>query len=312
MLARPPVALVVSEHEWSNLSFESVLGPSGYAVLRAYTGAQAMDRLQAVTPDVVFIDARLPDMDGVQLCRIVRQHQNVSLSTPILLVSSDHLTREQQLGALRAGAWELVRVPTDAEQLLMRLESYIAAKLEADRAREESLVDQNTGLYSMRGLLRRAREIASEAARHKRPLACIAVAPELDTDPESLEAAAGLAAAMADIFRATNRTSDAIGRLGPHEFVLLAPDTDEAGARRLAERLLEGFDLVQANSSGIASGAPALPPIRVRIGGYATSDFTGGLEPAELLTRATLALRQSQARSGRDSIHFYNNPSALN
>ena len=38
VLARPPVALVVSEHEWSTLSLESVLGPSGYAVLRAFNG----------------------------------------------------------------------------------------------------------------------------------------------------------------------------------------------------------------------------------------------------------------------------------
>lgn len=313
MLARPPVAFVVSEHEWSNLSFESVLGPSGYAVLRAYTGQQAIERLQAVTPDVVFIDARLPDMDGVQLCRAIRKHRNISLSTPILLISSDHLTREQQLGALRAGVWELVRLPTDAEQLLLRLETYLAAKHEADRAREESLVDHGTGLYSMRGLLRRAREIASEAARYQRPLACIVVAPEMDDDGAPSEFAANMAAAMAEVFRATNRTSDAVGRLGPQEFVLLAPETDEAGARRLAERLLEAFDLVQANAANLASGAPALPPIRVRMGGYAVQDFRSeSIEPTEMLTRATLALRRSQEGGGPDGIQFYGNSTILN
>ena len=56
-LARPPVALVVSEHEWSTLSLESVLGPNGYAVLRAYNGRQALERVQTVSPDVVFTDA---------------------------------------------------------------------------------------------------------------------------------------------------------------------------------------------------------------------------------------------------------------
>ncbi len=165
LLARPPVALVVSEHEWSTLSFESVLGPNGYAVIRVFNGRQALERVRSVAPDAVFIDSRLPDMDGVQLCRALKQQSTVSASAPIILISSEPITRPQQLGALRAGAWEFVRLPLDTEQLLLRLETYLRAKFEADRAREESLLDPSTGLYSMRGLLRRARVLSSDSHR---------------------------------------------------------------------------------------------------------------------------------------------------
>ena len=303
-LARPPVALVVSEHEWSTLSLESVLGPNGYAVLRAYNGRQALERVQTISPDVVFIDSRLPDMEGVQLCRALRQHANLSLSAPILLVTAEHVNRQHQLGALRAGAWEYVRLPTDAEELLLRLESYIKGKFEADRAREESLLDQSTGLYSTRGVLKRARELASEASRHGRPLACIVFAPEMVDDAIVADGdlAQALVQELVSVFRSGSRISDAIGRLGPRDFVLLAPETDNGGARRLAQRITDAIEAMNA------ARAPDTAPVRVRIGCYAVDDFReAAIEPVELLTRATLALRQ--AAGGGDGIHFYERPS---
>lgn len=304
-LARPPVALVVSEHEWSTLSLESVLGPNGYAVLRAYNGRQALERVQTISPDVVFIDSRLPDMEGVQLCRALRQHANLSLSAPILLVTAEHVNRQHQLGALRAGAWEYVRLPTDAEELLLRLESYIKGKFEADRAREESLLDQSTGLYSTRGVLKRARELTSEASRHGRALACIVMAPELTNDAVSDgDLAQALIQQLVEVFRSGSRVSDAIGRLGPREFVLLAPETDNGGARRLAQRITDAIDAMNAARD------PATAEVRVRIGCYAVDDFRDAeIEPVELLTRATLALRQSTG--GMDGIRFYERSSPL-
>lgn len=299
VLARPPVALVVSEHEWSTLSLESVLGPNGYAVLRAFNGRQALERAQTLSPDVVFIDSRLPDMDGVQLCRVLRQHPNVSLSTPILLVTADYISRPQQLGALRAGAWDFIKVPMDAEELLLRLESYIRAKLDADRAREESLLDQATGLYSVRGVLRRARELASDATRHSRPLACIVVAPETGSTSTD-DTAAAVIELMVGVFRSGSRVSDAVGRMGPSEFVLLAPETGEEGARRLAQRLAEATEALNRSR-------PDEPPLKVRIGCYAVDDFRqAAIEPVELLTRATLAVRN--AKADPNGIHFYQTP----
>lgn len=301
-LARPPVALVVSEHEWSTLSLESVLGPNGYAVLRAFNGRQAIERAQTISPDVIFIDARLPDMEGAQLCRVLRQQGTVALAAPIILITSEHVTRQHQLGALRAGAWEYIRLPTDAEQLLLRLESYLRAKFDSDRSRDESLLDQSTGLYSMRGLLRRARELASEASRYNRPLSCIVVSPDVEQmEEEPVEGeGSGVVNHMAAVFRATNRLSDAVGRLGPNDFVLLAPETDHNGAQRLAERVraaVEEINREQAAANGRA--------LRVRIGCYAVEDFRDeSIEPVELLTRATLALRQSQADAS-EGISFY-------
>lgn len=296
------MALLVSKQDWSPLLFESVLGPAGYAVVRAYSGGQALERLNGIAADVIFIDARLPDMDCPDLCQALRAHPNVSPSVPLLVMAFHPLEREERLSALRAGAWDCVRLPTDAEQLLLQVESYLRAKAEADRAREQGLVDASTGLYSMRGVLQRARELAAEASRYRRPLACIVVAygtgepgAEAALDERTMEE---LAAALG----ANHRSCDAIGRLGPAEFVVLTPETNEEGARRAAERLAVAIE--ELNRTRATGDASALP-LHIRIGGYAVEDFEReGIEPGDLLTRATLALRGSPP-NGPKSIRFY-------
>src|SRR5215218_1743776 len=69
---RPPLVLVANDQEWSARSLESILGPNGYAVLRAYTGRQALELARSAQPDVVIVDVRMPDIDGLDVCEVLR------------------------------------------------------------------------------------------------------------------------------------------------------------------------------------------------------------------------------------------------
>ncbi len=51
--ARPPLTLIANSQEWHSRSLESILGPHGYAVLRAYTGKQAIERAITAKPDLI-------------------------------------------------------------------------------------------------------------------------------------------------------------------------------------------------------------------------------------------------------------------
>src|SRR5204863_352672 len=82
------------------------LEAGGYAVLQERTGQHGLERAGTTEPDVILVDSELPDMAGVELCRMLRADPRVSSSTPILLTIRDAATREQRLAALRAGAWE--------------------------------------------------------------------------------------------------------------------------------------------------------------------------------------------------------------
>ncbi len=296
--SRPPLALIANDQEWSIRSLESILAPDGYAVLRAYSGQQAIDLAREGGPDVIIIDSDFPDMPGVDVCRILRNDPRISPCAPILITTAGRRTRQQRLEALSAGAWDLVGLPLDAEELLLRLRAYMKVKFESDRTREESLVDPLTGLYNLKGLMRRARELGTDAYRHGRALACVAFAPELEgrEDNEELWLAVDR---LAEVFRASGRVSDAIGRVRLGEFVVIAPGTDEVGARKLAQRLVSAVEAAQLEQPGalpltLLAGYDAAPDLR-----------EASTQPAALLAGATTALRQSQAEHGGPAIRRY-------
>jgi diguanylate cyclase (GGDEF)-like protein len=230
----------------------------------------------------------------LEVVRQLRADPRISDATPILVTSSGHPSRQQRLQALEAGAWDFIGSAVDAEELPLRLDAYVRAKFEADRAREESLLDAVTGLYNIRGLARRARELGSLAFRHQEPLACIVFAPVADNgDPAATETA--LAAAVERVGRAlrdAGRISDAIGRLGPTEFAVIAGGTDDGGAVRLAERLAK---LLEGELTRGEEG----PHLRMAAGFDAVRNYRESpIEPSDMLVRATMAMRQSRSEQG--------------
>lgn len=285
--SRPPLTLIANSQEWHSRSLESILGPHGYAVLRAFTGKQAIERAETAHPDLIILDTDLPDRDGFDVCRELRANPQISASTPILITSPGHPSRQKRLEALRAGAWDFIGSALDGEELPLRLDAYVRAKQAADRAREESLLDEITGLYNIRGLARRARELGSQAFRQREPFACIVLAPVMSEDRAegTIPGVADIIERLAAVLRETGRTSDAIGLVGPGEFGVVAQGTDSQGAVRMAERLAKALsDTIPSRSLGVAAGYDA-------VANYHDSP----IEPGDMLMRASMAMHSSRA-----------------
>ena len=285
----PPLVLIANDQEWSARSIESILGPNGYSVVRAYTGQQALERARTSQPDIIILDAQMPDMHGFEVCRALRNDPRFSATTPIVITTSGPSGRTQRLEAYRCGAWEFLGQPLDGEALLLKLANFLQSKRQVDVLREENLLDSNTGLYNMRGLSRRAREIGSDALRRREALACVVFSPETDADSDE-EAPEEELLRMSDqvgaVFRQVGRGSDAIGRLGPSEFAVIAPATGTEGALHLVNRLGEA---VEATRIPVRGGERS---VRVKAGYCAVPDFAEStVDAIELLLRATTALR---------------------
>lgn len=288
-----PLVLLVDDQEWTSRSIESILRPKGHVVLKAYTGQQALDLVKKVSPDAVLVDVHLPDIDGIDLVRQLRDSPTVYSTTPMLMITSSSVGRAERLDALSAGAWDILTHPVDPNELILRMDTFVRAKQEADRVRDEGLTDPNTGFYNVRGILKRAHEISADAVRFDRPLTCIAFGPQLlgKITAES-EGAAELAEAIGEpvaaALRAVTRISDTIGRLGPGEFVVVAPGTDQDGAVRLADRVLEAIE----SHPDQPLGAQEIAQIRA---GFCAVGGDEATAPEDLLLRATMALRRAQA-----------------
>jgi two-component system KDP operon response regulator KdpE len=93
-----------------------LLRARGYDVVSAMTGRAALEAVERDKPDLIVLDLGLPDIDGVEVCRQVRQ----TLSVPILVLSARGAEGDK-VRALDAGADDYVTKPFGAEELLARI-----------------------------------------------------------------------------------------------------------------------------------------------------------------------------------------------
>lgn len=299
-----PLILLVAETEAMSRTVESTLRPKGFIVLRAYSGQQALDLATKVSPDAVLIDMEKADPGVNDILRQLRASPTIYATTPMLLVTDAPMGRAGRLEALSAGAWDILTHPVDPNELILRLDTFVRAKHEADRVRDEGLTDPGTGLYNVRGILRRTREVSADAIRSDRPLTCVAIGltspgvPHVTDSGRDSEDRESLSDPMAEALRTVTRSSDTLGRLGPDEFIVIAPGTDRAGAVRLAERVLEGI-VAEAARRPMAEGTD-----RIRAGVYGM-DPSEPAAPEDLLLRATLALRSAQEGNGTSRVRAY-------
>jgi two-component system, cell cycle response regulator len=285
----PPLILIASDQEWSGRSLETIIGPRGYAVVRAYTGQQVLDTVRSTHLDLLILDTRLPDIDGITLCRQLREQRVISATTPVIITTSVQATRASSIAAFAAGAWDFCPHPVDSDLLLLRMETFVRAKREADRAQEESLLDEATGLYNFRGMARRARETGAEALRVRGAMACVALAPVLDDVVQPGESAETLAKDVGEhlgvALSRTARASDVIGHLGRGEFAVIAPATSPEGAERLMERLQRALE-----GTLIPVGRTARA-FRMRGSFFAVPDYSeSSIHVLEMLERASSSL----------------------
>ncbi|MEN3338374.1 MAG: two-component system, OmpR family, operon response regulator KdpE [Acidobacteriota bacterium] len=93
-----------------------LLRARGYDVSSAMTGRAGLDAAERIKPDLIVLDLGLPDMDGVSVCREVRQGSSV----PIVVLSARGAEADK-VGALDAGADDYVTKPFGAQELLARI-----------------------------------------------------------------------------------------------------------------------------------------------------------------------------------------------
>jgi PAS domain S-box-containing protein len=110
-----------------------LLSQSGYHVLTAFDGLDGFEVARAERPRLVISDVSMPRMDGVELCRKVREHPDLR-QTPVLLVSAIRKDSESVIKGLQAGADDYLEAPYDPVSLIAKV-----ARLLERRKAEESL-----------------------------------------------------------------------------------------------------------------------------------------------------------------------------
>ena len=111
--------LVVEDFEDNRFMMRRLLEMSGYRVVEAVNGQEAVEAARRERPDLILMDLSLPKLDGLAATRRIRQHDGLG-QTPIVAVSA-HDTADFHAEALAAGCNEYVTKPIDFDQLVKLL-----------------------------------------------------------------------------------------------------------------------------------------------------------------------------------------------
>jgi diguanylate cyclase (GGDEF)-like protein len=249
---RSQTILVADDEPINRSLIQRRLERAGYRVLTAKNGREAVEITKAEKPDLVILDVMMPEMDGLEACRLIKETE-ATRDTPIIFLSARDET-EIKVSGLSLGANDYISKPFKAEELLARV--YVAMRLKrerdqlrkraeeavtrADIAQERAMTDALTGLLNRYGLQHILTREMSEARRYNRPLSCLVI--DLDyfkavNDTHGHNAGDTALQQVAVVLTENVRGSDMVFRYGGEEFLVLLPETELDGAISLAEKI---------------------------------------------------------------------------
>jgi diguanylate cyclase (GGDEF)-like protein len=209
---------------------------AGFAVETASDGAEALSMIENLQPDIVLLDLMMPYMDGYEVAKRIRNHQNPSIANvPIIILTAKGET-EDKLRGFEAGADDYITKPFGPQELLARVRAKIR-RVEVDS--------------SLSPLTRLPGNLAIQAELRRRidgnePFAVI----YLDLDnfkafndvygfTHGDEAIVLLARVTVDAVRRRGTANDFVGHIGGDDFIVV---THNDRAEEIAKEVIAEFD----------------------------------------------------------------------
>ena len=218
-----PLVLVADDDGVTRAIVSTWLGGSGYEVVGARDGDEALAVATERQPDLLLVDVTMPGLDGYDVCRAVQAAS--ATPPPVIFLTADART-EARVTGLDAGAVDYIVKPFAEAELVARVRAALRTKAQRDTFVEQAARDGLTGLLNRRELDLRAEGAVRFADRTGGTLSCLMV--DLDhfkriNDRFGHAAGDEVIRETARRIAAACRASDVVGRYGGEEFLLLLP-----------------------------------------------------------------------------------------
>jgi CheY-like chemotaxis protein len=115
-----PIALIVEDEPQANHLLSMLVQLRGYSTESAFSGREALEKVRAHLPDVVFLDLMLPDVDGYEICRTLKSSGSTS-QVPVVIVTA-RVADENRIESFLAGADDYVPKPYTPDQIFEALD----------------------------------------------------------------------------------------------------------------------------------------------------------------------------------------------
>lgn len=295
--ARRNSILVVDDTSANIEVLHAMLAPD-YEVLFATNGPQGLELALAASPDLILLDVRMPGMDGLEVCRRLKE-EPATRHIPVIFLTAMNDDIHEETG-LQAGAIDYISKPYNQAIVRQRLVNHLALKRYQDALERMAWLDGLTGIPNRRQFDRTLELEWQRAIRCQTPLSLLLI--DLDhfkvyndtyghlAGDDCLKAVAKTLAAI------PTRATDLVCRYGGEEFAVLLPDTPQAGARHIALDMQQSIqNLTITDAAGLASGSITLSL------GMATLTPARDSDSRELIKIADAALYRCKSQ-GRNRI----------
>ncbi|MGL4554693.1 MAG: GGDEF domain-containing response regulator [Gemmataceae bacterium] len=295
--------LVADDDAVQRRLLEATLGGWGYRVRTAADGVAAWDVLRADSPpELAVLDWMMPNLDGPQLCRRVREHSRDRYTYLLLLTS--RADRSDLIQGLEAGADDYLIKPCDPAELKARLNTgrrilHLQNELIAAREamRRQATRDGLTGAWNRAAILEVLDRELARARREARPVGVVLT--DIDhfkrvNDTHGHQAGDAVLREFVARLSVALRPDDLVGRYGGEEFLIVLPGCDEAALARVCERLRQRV-------AGEPFRAPDGQPIPVTTSFGAVIHGGHRYDGGDLVRSADAALYRAKA-AGRDRV----------
>jgi diguanylate cyclase (GGDEF)-like protein len=209
---------------------------AGFAVETASDGPEALAMLENVAPDIVLLDLMMPYMDGYEVAKRIRNHQNPTIANvPIIILTAKGET-EDKLRGFEAGADDYITKPFGPQELLARVRAKIR-RVEVDSSL--SPLTRLPGNLAIEAELRRRIESNESFAVIYLDLDNFKAFNDVYGFTHGDEAIQLLARAAVDAVRRRGTINDFVGHIGGDDFIVV---TDNERAEEIAKEIIAEFD----------------------------------------------------------------------
>lgn len=232
--------IIAEDDTGTRLLLEHTLAKWGYSVISTENGKKALEALSNEEGScLAILDWVMPEMDGIEVCRLVRQKQSAQGYVYIVILTGKQ-RKEDVVQGLEAGADDFLIKPFDHQELRMRLRVGQRILALQDQLKQMAYHDSLTGLLNRLAIMDILQKELSRARREDNSVSVVMC--DLDyfkkvNDTYGHLCGDAVLVETACRLKSEMRLYDSFGRYGGEEFLMIAPGIDRVETLRLARRL---------------------------------------------------------------------------